>query len=522
MSVTPRIELRLDDGASPLVWTDVSADVLRRDPLRWARGIFDQGPLARLPRPGSFNFTLDNSTANSAGVVGYYSPGHANVRTGFRTGILARLRLTDGANTRYVWRGTVRVIAPDPGLVGLRGVRCMAVDWMALFAETDAADLQLREAVRSDQLIQDLINKVATAPANTNLDVGQDQYPFAFDDLGGTPPKCPEVAQDILLSEHGLLYVRGHTTSGEEVRFENRFARALASVVATFTASDLVFDTDAIEVPSSEDHIFNDVEVHTVNRRTDASATTLLIKLDGPVKVERGQTITMFVDFRDPANEAEYVGGKDMVAPAANTDWTANSAEDGSGTDLTSSFTVTATYSGSRAKIVVTNNHATADGYLRGPTGVAGLQARGRGLYRYAPIASRGVNQPSIDDHGRRQLPHAMLLPYQDDRAIGQDLADYDAHIYGGLGNIPTRLRVLTESGGSLLAHGILRDIGDRIKASEDVTAVDQAEVFINGLEQELDEHGVLRTWWTVVPADTTDLLIFDFGRFDFSAFGWG
>lgn len=516
MSVTHTLWFKLGG-----VWTDVTDD-LTPDAIRWSRGIFDQGPVARIARPGMFTFALDNSVLNSAGLAGYYSPGHANVRTGFRYGISVRLHLDDGTNARFVWRGVLRVIAPDAGDDGgPKRTACVAVDWMALFSEVDAVNLELRQNVRPDELLEDLVACVEEPPANTDLDVGQDEYPFAFDDLGGGAPKCPQVAQDILQSEGGYLYIRGDATEGETLRFENRFARALASTIASFTADDLATASeDGLDVPSSLAHIINDAEVLVVPRRTDAAATSLLVRLDGPLRLDAGETVTLFVDYRDPDNDAEYVGGDDMEAPAPNTDYTANVAEDGSGVDMTADVAVTAEYFGSRCMLEVTNAGAVT-AFVRGPGGARGLQLRGRGLYRYAPIASRDQNAASIAAAGRRQLASPMVMPYQDDRRVGQDFATFIVNLWGALEKIPTRMRVRTEFD-ELVEHGILRDVGDRIEIGVIPNVLDTgATVFISGLEQEL-EKGLLRTWWTLAPADVTDLMVFDIGRFDESAFGYG
>ena len=511
--ITATLELELES-----VWTDVTED-LWPVAIRWSRGIFDQGPLARIARPGPLVFALDNSDQNSAGTASYYSPGHANVRTGFRHGIGARLKLTDGTNTRYVWRGQLRVIQPDVGVTGPRLTACTAFDWMALFAETDAANLMLREAVRSDELIQDLVDLVSRAPDNTDIDVGQDEYPFAFDDLGGDPPKCTQVAQDVMQSEFGYLYVRGDATDGETLRVENRFAGALASTVAQFTEADLLNASDAVEVPSSLDHIVNDAEVLTVSRRADAAATSVLVQLDGPVHVEAGQSVELFVDYRDPDQAAAYVGGKDMVTPAATTDWTANANEDGSGADLTASVTVDAAPFGSRVMLTLSS---LVDAYVRGPGSTDGLQMRGRGLYRFAPVASHAINSDSIDQFGTRQLPSPLVMPYQNSRQVGQDLSYWVANTYGGLTKAPTRIRLFTELD-DLEAQGILRDLGDQIEISEAQTGVDEAAVFIRGLAQELEiSTGLLKTWYTVAPAEPSKAFIFDESAFDEAALGYG
>src|SRR6185436_19018672 len=99
---------------------------------------------------------------------------------------------------------------------------------MAEFAEIEAANLTLRENVRSDELIDALLTDTGvTTPANVVLDVGQDVYPFAFDDLADNP-KALQVAQDVCQSEVGYLVVNGDLTDGETLRFINRESRALA------------------------------------------------------------------------------------------------------------------------------------------------------------------------------------------------------------------------------------------------------------------------------------------------------
>ena len=55
-------------------WVDISADVMA--PISGNRGIMRNGPLDRVGDPGYLNFGMNNSIANSAGLAGYYSPGH--------------------------------------------------------------------------------------------------------------------------------------------------------------------------------------------------------------------------------------------------------------------------------------------------------------------------------------------------------------------------------------------------------------------------------------------------------------
>jgi len=517
---TVSIELELSSG----VWTDVSADVLARVPIKWSRGIMDSGPLDLVARPGAMSFALNNNASNSAATAGYYSPGHASVRSGFGHGTRARLKIDagGGVTARFVFNGRLRSISPSPGTTGPGASFCLAEDWLAEFADFDDMQLSLVEDQRSDQLIQDLIDLMETAPATVDLDTGLDTYPFAFDDLGSTQPQLLGIAQAVMQSERGYLYLRGDNSTGETLTMENRHARSKAASALVLTESDFAY-TGGMVVPSSLDRVFNDVETAVYPRRVDSAATTVLASLETEIEVGVGDTITLFLDYRDPNNLASKVGGKDMVAPAANTDWTANASSGGGGTDVTSDFDLSSTvYYGSRAKVIATNN-GTVTGYLRGPGSDDGMQLRGKGLYTYQPINSRATSASSIASFGRRNLPSPLEMPYQNSQAIGAGVAEFVAHLYSDVANVPTKCRPLTEIPATLQAC-IVRDIGDKITVSETQTAVATTDVFINGVEGEITDGKTVKMTWTLAPASTASVLILDdavAGKLDSNALGY-
>jgi hypothetical protein len=504
--IVPSIELLVE--GSPDTWLDITDDVVV-DPIRWSRGIFGSGPLDLLARPGTMTFSLDNTETNATGVPYLYSPGHGNCLAGFRHGAIVRLHLSDGVNERYVFRGRLRNIDPDPDLYGLQLTRCLANDWLSDFATYDAGQLALREDVRSDELLTDLINSLPTQPVNQNIDVGLDQYEFAFDDLGGDLPKATAVAQDIVQSERGFMYLRGDFTDGETLRVENRQARALALLVATLLPSNLLHQSNTISVPSNLELVFNDIEVLTVPRSVDTTLVAL-VQLTSPTEVGPNTTERVFVDYKDPTNESEYVGGKDMVQPVLTTDWTANDERDGSGVDLSGSATVTAVYWGSRCMIEITNAHPTSTMFIRGPGGADGMQCRGYGLYRYRPESSRYTNQNSVDLFGARQLASPLMMPYQGDRNIGQGVASLIGTLYGGLTKTPTQVTPDTFSDAASVAFGIVRDVGDLLSLTETATGVVDARVFIHALSQELGTDNLLRSTYVLAPGDVTDVFILD------------
>lgn len=64
-------------------WTYLTNDVLIENGMEWTDGFGSISATALLGSPATLQFTLDNSPSNSAGLRGYYSPGHANCRSGF-------------------------------------------------------------------------------------------------------------------------------------------------------------------------------------------------------------------------------------------------------------------------------------------------------------------------------------------------------------------------------------------------------------------------------------------------------
>src|SRR3989304_4711198 len=128
MAITYALEMKLAGAAG--AGTAVTADLRLNPNAVFAYGIGGNSPTGRMASTGSFTFGMDNSEGNSAGLVGYYSPGHANVRSGFELGIKVRLSLTRAGTTYYKFVGRLVGITPVPGAKGPRITLCSAVDWM--------------------------------------------------------------------------------------------------------------------------------------------------------------------------------------------------------------------------------------------------------------------------------------------------------------------------------------------------------------------------------------------------------
>ncbi len=396
-------------------WVDLTADViLGEEPLRFRYGITGNGPLDRVADVGVCTLALNNSASNAAGLLGYYSPLHTNCLSGFTFGIPLRVSFTYGGVTYYKFRGRVKEIHPTAGLVRDRLTRLVAVDWMEQASVHQVRGVSLQIGQRSDQVFSAVLADITTQPAATSIATGIDTFSYALDNLGGDRISAIALCQDIAQSELGFVYVAGDTTQGETLTFENRQSR----MVTTTNSVSFNDDMRELAVPTTLDAIVNRVEVVIASRTIDAAATTVLFSLPTPqtASIAAGETITLWGDYRDPAQKASWVGGTAMVAPVATTDYTMHTAADGTGTNLTATATVTATYFASAVKLVITNGHASSAGYL------TLLQCRGKGLYRYDPETLRADVATSQTSYGLRST--TITMPYQSSHATAQGAAE--------------------------------------------------------------------------------------------------
>jgi hypothetical protein len=163
-------------------------------------------------------------------------------------------------------------------------------------------------------------------------------------------------------------------------------------------------------------NLTNFVRARTYPRKVDAAATTVLFVTQERILLSPGETKTgVQGSYRDPAAGADYVSGKDMVAPVSGTDYTMFANSDGTGANLTANLAVTATYGTEAVDYTLTNSGGTA-GYVY-------LQARGKGIYIYDVVERVAEDATSQSTHG--VAPLIIEMKYQNDPAIGENYANY-------------------------------------------------------------------------------------------------
>jgi hypothetical protein len=93
--------------------------------------------------------------------------------------------------------------------------------------------------------------------------------------------------------------------------------------------------------------------------RIHVSSSQVVAKLSTAQQVDPGQTVEFFLNYFDPRNN-QAAPAMALVKPVVTTDYLLNAAADGSGTDLSSTASVSAAFFGDAAKITLKNNGVAA------------------------------------------------------------------------------------------------------------------------------------------------------------------
>jgi hypothetical protein len=497
------VQMSFDAGVGPsgriipMTWTTVT-DVVRDEGIRIHRGMADA--LARVAGPGTASFTLRNDAGNSGGLLGYYSTGHANCRSGFGYGMPARIIATYSGNTYVLFSGRIQIVDPTAGTYRDRRTRVVIVDMVGEWVDARLGDIDVALNASSFGLLGNVFAAIpdAVAPiALTGNGSTPDSFPYAFDDLGDGPGVLATI-EKVVTSAYDKLYV---ATDDNLVHQSRGYLAGLLSQ-HTFTDSEL----DDLRVPTSLRQGYNRTRVTVHPRHIDAAATTVLFGINDAVSISPGETVTVWGTFRDPSNTKKLIGGTAAVTPlVSGTDYAANSVAAGGGTDLTAFIAVVATPFASTVKFDVTNSSGFV-AYLVTNAGVPLLQIRGKGIYEDAPITAQSYSTNTT--LGDQTLE--VDMPYQSDANVAQDLADYLRTTFESLGSQVTSLTYLPEKSDTLMLQALQREITDVISVTEPVTARSASKCSIQSIDIEINRLGLARVTYGLAPFQVQQAWVLD------------
>lgn len=471
MATTTTVEIELAGRGNG--WTDISSHVAISASLQLDYGISGTGPADLMASPGVFSFALLNATIGNKVADGYYSLNHANKRSGFDLGCRVRLRFAVGAVTIYKFVGRIDAVRPDAGSYGQRLSYVTCVDWMEEAANTTVPSLTLLEDSRGDEAFEALVGECAEQPNAIEVaGEGSETYLYCFDNTREETVAVLTELQRLAASGGDYIYIKGDSSVGGVLTYEPRTVRGrTADNVVTFRDTELL---TGLDVASSRKDVINVMRLVIHPRYVDTAATSVLFTLRNSIAVGPGDTFNLLVSYYDPNQLAEKVGGTDMKTPlVANTDWTANTLGDGTGSDVSANFTVTPSYGPNGARVAILNS-GSETAYL------TSLVLTGRGIYDYANISIDSEDSDSQENYGARVV--VIDMPYQNDPSVAKDLSAYllslrqspAAHVRGAtlIANLRDDTSVLKV---------LQREPSDRVGVVEAQTGIDTEDPVTSG-----------------------------------------
>jgi len=493
-SATPEFEWSWDlEAYISSAWTSIRRDVeIRKTPVFTERGIDGSSITDRVASPGTLTCSLDNGESNSAGLLGYYSPEHANMRANFGRDTLIRLKIWFNGIEYIPWKGYIDDLEPEPGQFKGRSSMLSATDYMQRLASTKLNLLAVQQDQRSDQIIQTVLTAMATAPTTTTLETDTFTLPFALsaeEDERTTPMG---VIQKVCQTVLGYFFLK----QNDEVVFQTERARAAKTSQVTLT------DTmTTMKSSRPTDRMKNRIvgKVHPV--RVDDDATTLIYENDNNISVAGGETETFTFRFKDPANKATRISALNVTSTAvANTNFRASRFESGNKDDANGDLT-----------IAITNGGNSTDWEIENTTGhwihINMVNIFGQGIYYYNPVdvvaetgaADRETNYDFY--YLSSQVQARNFLVRLLDRA-SSETPDIES------------ISFYADANTTLMAAALDLDIGDRVTLSETATGIG-GQYTINKVTLVIETDETLRCEWGLEPADTKSYFILDSSLLD-------
>ena len=538
------------------VWTNLTADVVIADGLRWDYGIDGQGPTDCVASTGTMSFVLNNSPKNSGGVQGWYSPVHASKRTGWTFGIPIRLVLTSGSGasvtsiTRSGSTATVTTGAAHGLSTGHRVqiVGATEVEYNGIFAVNVTGATTFTYSVAGT---------VATPATGTIL------WTQAYIKFRGKVREIKPVAgenrtQKVSVVAHDLMRDLLESDARQvTLQIDQRENGLILSVLSALPEDARPVGTEintGVDVyPFAFDNVGGGVKAGALIKDVTQSAFGLsFIRGDGTFvylnRHTRG-TGSSVATFNNTMSELEVPSSLDGVYNHARvtihpktidaTPTTVLYALTGSPLSIGAGATVTiwgdyrdptdvtrlvggveavvplvagTDYSAnteqdgtgldktSMLTITATPFASTAKFQIvntdQVPVFLRVLQIRGKGVYDDGPQTFEAFTEQS---YGDRAID--VDMPYQDNHFIGQSAATYIDSQYRTLETQIASMTIPASANNTLFQQALLREPGDIITATETMTGVSGIDAVIHRVEFEAVPGGFLTCRWGLAPA---------------------
>lgn len=390
-------------------WQDIQADVLTTSPIVIFQGQRNGESTDRVADPGTIKFVLDNSAFNSAGLLGYYSPDHTNLRAKFYIGQKVRVGVTWNGDVEWFSEGRIVQINPDPGLLDNKRVNVTVGDWLELASRTPMPRIPVQESVTDDQILQTIVTALGTdGPRETDLETGAYTYEYALTDVEDEVTPIMSVLQRIAQSGVARIFITGGATSGETLRYVDLYS------LLAYGEPVAVFNNAFMESDASRRARHRVKRVIATSYPMQAVADEAIYSLPAEIAISAGETIELIGWFRDPNTSSSLsIPAVNVDTPAADTGYKLSSVS-GSGNDLNGSFQIVSFDVGARSFKASLKNTSGVTGYLWQ------FNVNGDALYSYSSQPVK-VEDTSIAENDATSLNYD--LPYHSEYALTKEIA---------------------------------------------------------------------------------------------------
>lgn len=358
--------------------------------MEWTRGrdsfLESNTSGIRFPTVGRATISLDNhdlmydARNPLSAYYGYIQPGHK-----FRIGV----KTVDGTAIQWRFTGRVSDIRPSGWRNGY--VDITAEDALQWLYDQDI-DIDVQQSIRIDEAIA-LVLDTAAWPWTRLLSISSDSLAYWW-----ASQRASTEISDLTASGIGYFSVLGDGTA----RFINRSEVSTDSI--TLEDDNTLNNPDLAQPWEMYKNI---IRVKWYPRQLQAPGI-VWSDYTVPLLLAPGASYTTFGNYA-----YNNVPVPALYSTISASDMTANTAPNGSGTDLTSQFSASLTDFGTAAKLVVTNNSAST-GYIT-----------------LLQITGRAINVPYtgsfVDNRGNYQTDPrtwTLELPWQQNSARAESIAD--------------------------------------------------------------------------------------------------
>lgn len=484
------------DGDYSDTGEDVTQYVKRAE---WQLGFVP--PMEAIARDGTLTLTLNNAS-------GKFSPEGGSALSGFKRGRVIKIESVYSAVTRRMMTAWMKGARPSPFVWGNRET---LVDTEGYFSRAQRTEVfvPVQQSVTGDVVVDAILSNSLLYPPgfsgrwllgvtgfselgqNTligatsdylDADVGKTVFNYIGDEWRDGA-SIYSALREVAGREYGYVFLNRNGV----LEFWNRHHLLLETTVqATFTNTMIGIDYVYGET------VINRVFVKAAPRIASGSAVTLG-QLDKAVKVEAGSAKEISFRYTDTSYGAK-VAGKNAIAPVQTTDFLANSAEDGSGTNYTTSVTTAITDEAANRVTVRFTNTAGVDVWIQ-----VGAKVRGTKITSYPVVDVMRSDSDSISEFGYNDYTYPFTM---DSVADAEAIASYLLNRFKQPFGVVKSMTLSPRRNDGLMTQCLARTIGDRITIVEAQTGV-SADYFIIGERHTWDQAGKnYQVTWYLEPAD--------------------